>query len=187
MSTSLQPLPISLTVDSSSLLPYKGTLGPLFENFKLMFVKSVLNPCEDENDDIQDDDVSLGADSVQMECSKSDSEIGLSENDQYIVAPIDKQWANENGGMVDEDDTQDPAEVEQQLDRVKDWISCYHLETIELINVPSNFRSISLALIEEIMDKLVKEGILFKDGTDCYTIDKQKEEMVGQVVPGKKA
>ncbi|KAI7992682.1 Meiosis-specific protein ASY1 [Camellia lanceoleosa] len=154
MSTSLQPLPISLTVDSSSLLPYKGTLGPLFENFKLMFVKSVLNPCEDENDDIQDDD---------------------------------KQWANENGGMVDEDDTQDPAEVEQQLDRVKDWISCYHLETIELINVLSNFRSISLALIEEIMDKLVKEGILFKDGTDCYTIDKQKEEMVGQVVPGKKA
>ncbi|XP_028066408.1 meiosis-specific protein ASY1-like [Camellia sinensis] len=95
MSTSLQPLPISLTVDSSSLLPYK-----------------------------------------------------------------DKQWATENGGMVDEDDTQDPAEVEQQLDRVKDWISCYHLETIELINVLSNFRSISLALIEEIMDKLVKEGIL---------------------------
>ncbi|CAL5330308.1 unnamed protein product [Camellia sinensis] len=25
-------------------------------------VKSVLDPCEDENDDIQDDDVSLGAD-----------------------------------------------------------------------------------------------------------------------------
>ncbi|KAI8001579.1 Meiosis-specific protein ASY1 [Camellia lanceoleosa] len=71
-------------------------------------------------------------------------QIGLSENDQYIVAPIDKQWANENGGMVDEDDTQDPAEVEQQLDRVKDWINCYHLETIELINVLSNFHSISL-------------------------------------------
>ncbi|KAI8017078.1 Meiosis-specific protein ASY1 [Camellia lanceoleosa] len=110
-----------------------------------MFVKSVLDPCEDENDDIQVDNVSLGANSVQRKCSKFDSEIGLLEDDQYIVAPIDKQWANENGGMVDEDDTQDPAEVEQQLNRVKDWISCYHLETIELINVLSNFSSISLA------------------------------------------
>ncbi|CAL5394633.1 unnamed protein product [Camellia sinensis] len=77
-------------------------------------VKSVFDPCEDENDDIQDDDVSLGADSVQRECSESDSEVGLSEDDQYIVATI------------------------------------------------------------EIMDKLVKEGILSKDGTDSYTINKQK-------------
>ncbi|KAI7980361.1 Meiosis-specific protein ASY1 [Camellia lanceoleosa] len=38
-------------------------------------VKSVLGPCEDENDDIQDDDVSLGADSVQRECSESNSEV----------------------------------------------------------------------------------------------------------------
>ncbi|XP_028112984.1 meiosis-specific protein ASY1-like [Camellia sinensis] len=51
-------------------------------------VKSVLDPCEDENDDIQDDDVSLGADFVQRECSESDDEVGLSEDDQYIVAPI---------------------------------------------------------------------------------------------------
>ncbi|KAF5952818.1 hypothetical protein HYC85_010762 [Camellia sinensis] len=160
-------------------------------------VKSVLDPCEDENVDIQDDAVSLGADSVQRECSESDSEVGLSEDDQYIVAPIDNQRANENGGMVDEDDTQDPAEDEQQLDRVKDWISCYHLDTIELTNVLSNFADTSLVLIEEIMDKLVKEGILSKSGTDSYTINKQKkfdydlnpikEEMDGQVVPGKKA
>ncbi|KAI8015851.1 Meiosis-specific protein ASY1 [Camellia lanceoleosa] len=49
----------------------------------------------------------------------------------------------------------------------------------------------------EIMDKLVKEGILSEDGTDSYTINKQKkfdydfnpikEEMDGQVVPRKKA
>ncbi|KAI8030689.1 Meiosis-specific protein ASY1 [Camellia lanceoleosa] len=38
-------------------------------------VKSVLDPCENENDDIQDDDVSLGADSVQRECSEFDSEV----------------------------------------------------------------------------------------------------------------
>ncbi|KAI7979282.1 Meiosis-specific protein ASY1 [Camellia lanceoleosa] len=30
-------------------------------------VKSMLDPCEDENDDIQDDDVSLGADFVQRD------------------------------------------------------------------------------------------------------------------------
>ncbi|KAI8027378.1 Bifunctional nuclease 1 [Camellia lanceoleosa] len=39
-------------------------------------VKSMLDPCEDENDDIQDDDVSLGADFVQRdEHSESVSEI----------------------------------------------------------------------------------------------------------------
>lgn len=39
-------------------------------------VKSVLDPCEDENEDIQNDDVSLGADSVQRdEYSESDSEV----------------------------------------------------------------------------------------------------------------
>ncbi|KAL7241261.1 hypothetical protein ACSBR2_006812 [Camellia fascicularis] len=129
-------------------------------------VKSVLDPCEDENVDIQDDDVSLGADSVQRECSESDSEVGLSEDDQYIVAPIDNQRANENV-MVDEDDTQDPAEDEQQLDRVKDWISCYHLDTIELTNVLSNFPDISLKF--------------------DYDFNPIKEEMDGQVVPGKKA
>ncbi|KAI7980363.1 Zinc finger CCCH domain-containing protein 62 [Camellia lanceoleosa] len=42
---------------------------------KNLEVKSVLGPCEDENDDIQDDDVSLGADSVQRECSESNSEV----------------------------------------------------------------------------------------------------------------
>lgn len=36
----------------------------------------MLDPCEDENDDIQDDSVSLGADSVQRdEYSESDSEV----------------------------------------------------------------------------------------------------------------
>ncbi|XP_058194657.1 meiosis-specific protein ASY1 [Rhododendron vialii] len=153
-------------------------------------VKSVLDPCEDENDDIQDDEVSLGADSVQRdEYSESDSEVSHSQGDRYVVAPIDKQQADE---MVEEDDTQDPEEDEQQVGRVKDWINCYHLDTVELTHVLSNFPDISLVLIEEIIDKLVKEGTLSKAGTDCYTIMKQKnldyefdavkEEMDGQVV-----
>ncbi|KAI7980204.1 Meiosis-specific protein ASY1 [Camellia lanceoleosa] len=123
-------------------------------------VKSVLDPCEDENYDIQDDDVSLGADSVERdEHSESDN----------------KQQNCDDNGMVDEDDTEDPVEDEHQLGRVKDWISCYHLATVELTNVLSNFPDVSMVLIEEIMDKLVKEGILSKSGTDSYTINKQKE------------
>ncbi|CAL5416671.1 unnamed protein product [Camellia sinensis] len=52
-------------------------------------VKSMLDPCEDENDDIQDDDVSLGADFVQRdEHSESVSEVSHSQDNQYIVAPI---------------------------------------------------------------------------------------------------
>ncbi|XP_028070471.1 meiosis-specific protein ASY1-like [Camellia sinensis] len=52
-------------------------------------VKSMLDPCEDENDDIQDDDVSLGADFVQRdEHSESVSEVSHSQDNQYIVTPI---------------------------------------------------------------------------------------------------
>ncbi|KAI8003669.1 hypothetical protein LOK49_LG08G03454 [Camellia lanceoleosa] len=46
----------------------------------LMPVKSMLDPCEDENDDIQDDDVSLGADFVQRdEHSESISEVRIAQ------------------------------------------------------------------------------------------------------------
>ena len=38
----------------------------------------MLDPCEDENDDNQDDEVSLGADSMQMDdSSETDSEVKL--------------------------------------------------------------------------------------------------------------
>ncbi|XP_059447884.1 meiosis-specific protein ASY1 isoform X2 [Corylus avellana] len=158
-------------------------------------VKSVLDPCEDENEYIQDDEVSLGADSLQKDdYSESDSEVNHSEEDQYIVAPVDKhQKQEDNIGMVDEDDTQDPEENEQQLARVKDWINCVHLDSVELTDVLSNFPDISVVLTEEIMDKLVKEGVLSKTGRDRYTINKEKnsdyeftmvkEEKDGQGIP----
>ncbi|KAJ0096134.1 hypothetical protein Patl1_16938 [Pistacia atlantica] len=174
-------------------------------------VKSVLDPCEDENDDMQDDEVSLGGDSLEREeSSDSDSEDNLSQRDQYIVAPIgnfinsfdydflcsihsntflrellveltmvivtDKQQPEEDNGMADEDNTQDPEEDEQQLARVTDWIKGRHLDTVELTDVLSNFPDISLALTEEIMDKLGKEGVLSKSGTDTYTINKQEQK-----------
>ncbi|KAK9104149.1 hypothetical protein Scep_020993 [Stephania cephalantha] len=65
-------------------------------------VKSILDPCEDENDDIQDDDVSLGADSAVPDSSDSDSEVNHSPGDQYIVAPVGKQPSNDDEVMVDE-------------------------------------------------------------------------------------
>lgn len=45
-------------------------------SYNLIQVKSVLDPCEDENDDIQNDDISLGADSVERdEDTESDNEV----------------------------------------------------------------------------------------------------------------
>ncbi|PNT46123.1 hypothetical protein POPTR_003G173200v4 [Populus trichocarpa] len=138
-------------------------------------VKSVLDPCEDENDDMEDDEVSLGADSVERDgYSESGTEVNQSQEDQYIVAPVDKQRPEEDSGLVDEDDTQDQVEDEQQLARVKDWIISHHLDTIELTDVLSNFPDISVVLIEEIMGKLIEEGVLSKIGTDTYSKIKQK-------------
>lgn len=139
-------------------------------------VKSVLDPCEDENEDIQDDEVSLGADSaLRDDNSESDSEVSHSDEDQYIVAPVVKyQQQEDNDGVMDEDNTQDPEEDEQQLARVKDWINCRHVDTVELTDILSNFPDISMVLSEEIMNKLVKEGVLSKTGRDTYAIKKQK-------------
>ncbi|KAL7135088.1 hypothetical protein ABFS83_11G069800 [Erythranthe nasuta] len=140
-------------------------------------VRSVLDPCEDENNENQDDDeVSLGADSVQKdEDSDSDSEISNSDDDQYIVAPIEKKQLQEDNVAIDEDDTQDPAEDEQQLGRIKDWISSYHLDTVELTGVLSNFPDISVILIEEIMDKLVKESFISKGAEESFIINNRKK------------
>ncbi|PHT48058.1 hypothetical protein CQW23_12266 [Capsicum baccatum] len=122
-------------------------------------VKSVLDPCEDENDDNQDDVMSLGADSAEKDDSSSDSEFSDSDEDQYIVAPVEKQNVQDKGDMVDEDDTQDPAEDEQQFGRVKDWISAYHLDKVEVTDVLSNFTDISVQFDYEFdVVKEEKEG-----------------------------
>ncbi|KAL3338555.1 hypothetical protein AABB24_027603 [Solanum stoloniferum] len=123
-------------------------------------VKSVLDPCEDENNGNQDDVMSLGADSVEKDDSASDSELSDSDEDQYIVAPVEKQNVQDKADMVDEDDTQDPEEDEQQFSRVKDWINTYHLDRVEMTDVLSNFPDISV-------------------GFD-YEFDVVKEEKVGE-------
>ncbi|PIN13999.1 HORMA domain [Handroanthus impetiginosus] len=147
-------------------------------------VKSVLDPCEDENNDNQGDDVSLGADSLQKdEDSESDSEISNSDDDQYIVAPIVKHQSQEDKEATDEDDTQDPAEDEQQLGRVKDWINSYHLDTVELTDVLSNFPDISVLAREMFISKAAGESyVINKKKKFDYEFDAVKEEVDGQMV-----
>ena len=49
-------------------------------------MKSVLDPCEDENDDIEDDGLSLGADSEQRDDStESDNEVNLQYSCSFIL------------------------------------------------------------------------------------------------------
>ncbi|KAI3888266.1 hypothetical protein MKW92_035388 [Papaver armeniacum] len=143
-------------------------------------VKSILDPCQEENNDMEDDEeISLGVDSTPTtDPSDSDSEMSHSANDDdgYIVAPVDKARSRENNGMVDhEDDTQDAEEDEHQLTRVRDWISSRHIDNVELTDVLSSFPDISVALTEEIMDKLVNQNILSRTGKDSYSISKLKK------------
>ncbi|KAF1899318.1 hypothetical protein Lal_00019446 [Lupinus albus] len=137
-------------------------------------VKSVLDPCEDDNEGTEDDMNTCNY-SMQDEYNDTDSEVDHSQGDQYVVAPIGKQLAPEDNSLTDEDNTQDPVVEEQQMARVKEWINCCHLGTIELTGILSNFPDISVALIEEVMDKLVIEGVLSKRGKETYTINKDKK------------
>ncbi|KAI7979415.1 Meiosis-specific protein ASY1 [Camellia lanceoleosa] len=101
----LRLLPCACCCDAKSkffgvllLCDAKSKFGQFFgvffvaRKFLLGLVKSMLDPCEDENDDIQDDDVSLGADFVQRdENSESVSEI----SSRIVMTMVD---------MVDEGD-----------------------------------------------------------------------------------
>ncbi|KAF9601866.1 hypothetical protein IFM89_023720, partial [Coptis chinensis] len=137
-------------------------------------VKSVLDPCGDENDDLQgDEEVSMGGDSGMRDDS-SDSENNHSSGNQYIVAPVGKRRCSEDNDMIDEDDTQDAEEDTQQLARVTDWLTSRHIDTVELTDVLSNFPDISMTLTEELMGKLVDGGVLSRTGRDTYTISNRK-------------
>ncbi|CAI0627282.1 unnamed protein product [Linum tenue] len=109
-------------------------------------VRSVLDPCDNGNEDMEENAVNLGADSDPGSDSsdESDSEGNVSE-DRYIVAPAGKQQQTEiYSGIPDQDDTQDPEEDEQQLARVKDWVNSYHRDTIELTDILSHFTDITV-------------------------------------------
>ncbi|XP_026456286.1 uncharacterized protein LOC113357179 isoform X2 [Papaver somniferum] len=108
-------------------------------------VKSILDPCQDENNDMKADEMSHSA----------------NDDDGYIVASVD--------------DTRDAEEDEHQLKHVRDWISSHHIDNVELTDVFSSFPDISVALTEESMDKLVYQNILSRTGKDSYSIGKLKK------------
>ncbi|CAA7405205.1 unnamed protein product [Spirodela intermedia] len=125
-------------------------------------VKSILDPCEDENNDIADDEEeSMGACSGHEDGLVTSYLISPILQDQYIVAP--------------NDDTQDVDHEEQSTARIREWITSRHVDTVELSEILSNFSDISLALTEEILDKLLIEGLLSKSGKDRYTINRGKD------------
>lgn len=58
------------------LLLYLSGFLNLFTHYQTQQVKSVLDPCEDENNENQDDEISLEADSLQKdEDSEYDTEV----------------------------------------------------------------------------------------------------------------
>ncbi|XP_020866691.1 uncharacterized protein LOC9327581 [Arabidopsis lyrata subsp. lyrata] len=136
-------------------------------------VKSLLDPSEDENDDMQEHGKSTKPDCVhdnQPSDTDTDSEISQTQENQFIVEPVEKQ-ADANNGEVDEDATQNPLENEQQLARVK---NSRQLDTLELTDILSYFQDTSLVLSEDFMDQLEKEGVLSKTGEDTYIRNRDK-------------
>ncbi|KAJ8480410.1 hypothetical protein OPV22_024137 [Ensete ventricosum] len=135
-------------------------------------VKSVLDPCEDENDGLpEDEEASLGDDSGQGNDSSSDSEVRPSLADRFIVAPIGKKHPREDNCMNSDDETQDAAHQDEQTSRMRDWINSRHITTIDLADILANFPDISLELVEDIVERLMKEGFISIAGKDSYTIN----------------
>uniref|UniRef100_A0A0E0QTH6 HORMA domain-containing protein n=1 Tax=Oryza rufipogon TaxID=4529 RepID=A0A0E0QTH6_ORYRU len=92
-------------------------------------VKSVLDPCDDNNVNSEDDNMSLDNESDQ-DNDFSDTEVRPSEAERYIVAP--------------NDDTQDPVHEEELTAQVREWICSRDTESLEVSDVLVNFPDISM-------------------------------------------
>ncbi|XP_078180060.1 DNA-binding HORMA family protein [Carex rostrata] len=143
-------------------------------------VRSVLDPCEDENGDNPGDDMSLGDDSGN-EKDSSDSEIETAEIERYMIAPnVIKKEKGANGSISD-DETQDNAMEDPNMDEltalVREWINTRESSTVNISDVLSYFPKVSSALIEEILDNLVNQGHLARSSKDSFTISKSNCQM----------
>uniref|UniRef100_A0A0D9XFF4 HORMA domain-containing protein n=1 Tax=Leersia perrieri TaxID=77586 RepID=A0A0D9XFF4_9ORYZ len=112
-------------------------------------VKSVLDPCDDNNANSEDDNMSLDNESDQ-DNAFSDTEVRPSEAERYIVAP--------------NDDTQDPAHEEELTAQVREWICSRDTEIIDVSDVLTNFPDISM--------RLLKDGLLSRASKDSYSVNK---------------
>nr|GEW54677.1 meiosis-specific protein ASY1 [Tanacetum cinerariifolium] len=52
---------------------------------------------------------------------------------------LDNHKGEQDGIMVDKDDTQDPAEDKQQLNHVREWFKSYHLDDVDVTDALSAF------------------------------------------------
>ncbi|GJV66411.1 hypothetical protein Tco_1477239 [Tanacetum coccineum] len=84
---------------------------------------------------------------------------GLKLANNYIFVIILPQ-REQDGTMVDEDDTQDTTEDELQLNRMREWIKSY-LDDVDVIDALSAFLLTCIALIE---------GLILKAGNNSFNI-----------------
>ncbi|RLN35198.1 uncharacterized protein C2845_PM03G02500 [Panicum miliaceum] len=133
-------------------------------------VKSVLDPCDDNNVNSGDDGMSVDNESDQ-DGDFSDTEVRPSEADCYVVAPNDGKCKGRSTGSISEDDTQDAAHEEELTTQVKEWICSKEIGTINVSDVLSNFPDISMEMVEDIMERLLKDGVLSRASKDSYTIN----------------
>ncbi|KAK3130491.1 hypothetical protein QOZ80_6BG0494100 [Eleusine coracana subsp. coracana] len=110
-------------------------------------VKSILDPCDDNNASSGDDGMSVENESDQDD-DFSDTEVRPSEADRYVVAPNDGNCKGQSTGTISEDDTQDAAHEEELTTQVREWICSKDTGTINVSDVHSNFPDISMEMIE---------------------------------------
>uniref|UniRef100_K3ZSG4 HORMA domain-containing protein n=1 Tax=Setaria italica TaxID=4555 RepID=K3ZSG4_SETIT len=132
-------------------------------------VKSVLDPCDDNNINSGDDGMSVDNGTYQDD-DFSDTEVRPSEADRYVVAPNDGKCKGQSTGTISEDDTQDAAHEEELTAQVKEWICSREIGTINVSDVLSNFPDISL-ICHDIMERLLKDGVLSRASKDGYTVN----------------
>ncbi|KAH9303290.1 hypothetical protein KI387_014873, partial [Taxus chinensis] len=174
-------------INSWTRTPLKMKIGDVnSKHFMIALkVKSILDPCEDENE--EGDDVSMDGSSEKKKDddafeSSTDSEISEEKSpgkDYDLVATETEKLKialPEDNQMEDSDaDTEDCEQETQNMARVKDWILSRHVDTLDLSDVLSNFPDISVVSTEEIMQKLMKQGMVKELRRDVYRVIKLKE------------
>ncbi|KAE8792348.1 asynapsis 1 [Hordeum vulgare] len=143
----------------------------------LKVVKSVLDPCDANDANSDDDKMSLGRESDHDD-DFTDTEVRPSEVDRYVVAPNDGNGRGQSG-TNSEDETQDAAHEEELTAQVRAWICSGDMGTVNASDVLSNYPDISLVILAvifpfmtNILERLLKDGLLSRAGKDGYAVNK---------------
>ncbi|KAJ7533667.1 hypothetical protein O6H91_13G059600 [Diphasiastrum complanatum] len=177
-----------------SRVPLKMKVGEVnSKHFAIALkVRSILDPCEDENE-AKNSKNGLMTSSSDSEASSSSEE---SEHDGHqkvtqnrtgqvsdAAAAVSEgktsQQLADNQGE-DSENTEDTATEAENLERLKQWLLSRATNRIEMCDVLSDFPDISMVHIEELMNCLIKDGFLKSLGRDIYEV-KQVEEEVKEV------